>query len=123
MITLTTPPEINSILGGSAPVAYNKLVIGPFTLNPVTLSNGVTGIVRLTSTGSPTMQPINGTLSIDASTGVLTIEVGQLDFYRKVQLSGAQLTSVQNIIANAQNSLEAGLVSLGVIAGTQSTGA
>jgi hypothetical protein len=113
MITLTTPPEINSILGGSAPVAYNKLVIGPFTLNPVTLSNGVTGIVRL----------INGTLSIDASTGVLTIEVGQLDFYRKVQLSGAQLTSVQNIIANAQNSLEAGLVSLGVIAGTQSTGA
>lgn len=123
MITLTTPPAINSVLGGNAPVAYNKLVIGPFTLDPVTLSNGVRGTVRLTSTASPTMQPINGTLTIDASTGVLTIEVAQLDFYRKVQLSGAQLTSVQNIITNAQNSLEAGLVSLGVIAGTQSTGA
>lgn len=123
MITLTTPPEINSVLGGTAPVAYNKLVLGPFTLDPVTLASGVRGTVRLTSTGSPTMQPITGNLFINASTGVLTIEVAQLDFYRQIQLSGAQLTSVQNIITNAQNSLEAGLVSLGVIAGTQSTGA
>lgn len=123
MITLTTPPQINSVLGGDAPVGYNKLVIGPFTLDPVTLSTGVRGIVRLTSTASPTMQPITGTLTINASTGLLTIEVGQLDFYRQIQLSGGQLTSVQTIITNAQNALESGLVSLGVIAGVQGTGA
>ena len=123
MITLTTPPQINSVLGGSAPVGYDKLVLGPFQLDPVALSNGVRGTVRLTSSANPAMQPINGTLSIDASVGVLTIEVGQLDFYRKVQLSGAQLTAVNTIISNAQTALENGLISLAVIAGTQSTGA
>ena len=123
MITLTTPPQINSILGGNAPINYDKLVIGPFTLDPVILSQGVRGTVRLTSTANPTMQPILGTLSINASTGLLTIEVGQLDFYRQLQLSGAQLTSVQTIITNAQNALESGLISLGVLSGTQSGGA
>lgn len=121
MITLTTPPQINSVLGGSAPVPYNRLVIGPFTLDPSTLL--VTGVIKLTATGSPQMQPITGTLRINNSTGVLTIEVTQLDFYRQVQLSGAQITSVNTIITNAQNALESGLVSLGVIAGSQSTGA
>lgn len=122
MITLTTPPEINSVLGGSSPVGYNKLVIGPFTLDPVTTI--VTGTIRLTSTTATQMQPILGTLRINTPAGgVLTVEVPQLDFYRQIQMSVGQINSVNAIITNAQNALEAGLVSLGVIAGTQSTGA
>lgn len=121
MITLTTPPQINSILGGSAPVAYNHLVLAPFSLDPFTLL--VTGTLRLTSTTVPAMQPIIGSLQINNSSGVLTISVPQLDFYRQIQLSGPQIASVNTIIQNAQNGLEAGLVTLGVIAGTQSTGA
>ena len=123
MITLTTPPQINSVLGGSAPIGYNHLVVAPFTLDPFNLQSGVRGTIRLTSSASPQMQPITGTLTINASSGILTIEVSQLDFYRQVQLSGPQITAVLAIITNAQNALEAGLVTLGVIAGVQSTGA
>jgi hypothetical protein len=50
------------------------------------------------------------------------VEVAQLDFYRQVQLNVGQVNSVNTIITNAQNALEAGLVSLGVIAGAQTTG-
>jgi hypothetical protein len=120
MITLTTAPEINSILGGNAPVQYNKLVLGPFQLDPV--GGTVSGTIRLTSTAAPAMQAIRGTLVINIAQNVLTVEVGQLDFYRQVQLNVGQVNSVNTIITNAQNALEAGMVSLGVIAGVQATG-
>lgn len=121
MITLTTPAQINSVLGGNAPVGYNHLVLVPFTMDPLTLI--VTGSLRLTSTTNPEMQPISGSLRINASSGELIVQVEQLDFYRRIQLSAPQITSVRTIISNAQNALESGLVSLGVISGTQSTGA
>ena len=101
------------------PVQYNKLVVGPFTLDPVTST--VRGSIRLTSTASPSQQPITGNLTI--ASGLLTMDVAQLDFYRQIQLSVAQINAVNTIITNAQNALEAGLVTtLVVIAGTQSTG-
>jgi hypothetical protein len=121
MITLTTPANINSVLGGNVPVAYNRLVLSPSTMDPQTLL--ITGVLKLTSSAVPTMQAITGSLTINNSSGVLEIAVQQLDFYRRIQLSGPQITSVNTIIGNAQNALESGLVSLGVIAGTQSAGA
>lgn len=120
MITLTTPPQINSILGGSAPVAYNKLVLGPFTMDGVTQT--ITGTLRLTSTGSPTMQPIIGTLRISVPSATVVVEVAQLDFYRQITTTSPQNTSVLNIIEAAQAGLENGLISLGVIAGTRTAG-
>lgn len=120
MITLTTPPQINSVLGGSAPIAYNRMIVGPYTMDPTTLL--VSATLKLTSVANPTMQPITGTLRINNSTGVLTIEVPQLDFYRQIQLSAAQITSVNGYISGGQNNLESGLISLGVIAGVQSAG-
>lgn len=120
MITLTTPPQINSILGGDAPVGYNKLVISPITLDPV--GTAIQGTLKLTSTASPDMTTITGSLRINLATSELIVEVQQLDFYRRVVLTAGQKTSVQTIINNAQNAVEAGLVSLGVIAGTQSAG-
>lgn len=120
MITLTTPAEVNSVLGGNAPVQYNKLVIGPFTFDPVAML--VSSRVRLTSTGSPSMPAIEGSLTIQTSTAVLEISVERLDFYRRVVLSGPQNDAVMTIIRNAQNALESGLVTLGVVAGVQSAG-
>lgn len=105
----------------SSPVAYNKLVVGPFSLDPIAMT--ITGQLRLTSTGSPDMQPIAGTLTATNATAKLEIAVPQLDFYRRVTLTGPQNTAVQNIIRNAQDALESGLISLGVISGTQSLGA
>ena len=120
MITLTTPPQINSVLGSTTTVGYDKLVIGPFTLNPV--GSTITGSVRLTSTANAQMQPILGSLTISVPNGLLTVEVVQLDFARQIQLNAGQINSVNTIIANAQNALESGLISLGIMAGTQSGG-
>lgn len=120
MITLTTAAEINSVLGGNVPVAYNKMVISPFTMDGV--NQTVTAQVRITSTAVPTMQPINGTLRISVPSSELIIEVSQLDFYRRVVLTSAQNTSVLNQIETAQAALENGLLNLGVVSGTRSAG-
>lgn len=120
MITLTTPHEINSVLGGNAPVAYNKLVLGPFTMDGVTQT--IRGTLRLTSTASPSMQPIVGSLSISVPSAEVTVEVAQLDFYRRIVTSSGQNTAILNQIEAAQAQLENGLISLGVIAGTRSAG-
>lgn len=121
MITLTDPAEINSVLGGNAPVAYDKVVLSPFKVDPV--ARTIIATVRATSTTAPTMQPISGAMTVNAATAKLTFEVSTLDVLpREISLTGPQVTAVQNIITNAQNALEAGLVSLGIVAGTQSTG-
>jgi len=120
MITLTTPPQINSVLGGTAPIAYNKLVLGPFTMDGVTQT--VRGTLRLTSTASPSMQPITGTLTITVPSSDVTVEVAQLDFYRRITSNSGQNTAVLGIIETAQASLENGLISLGLIGGTRTAG-
>lgn len=121
MIALTTPAQINSILGGSAPVAYDHLVISPLTHDPMALT--ISGTIRLTSTANPDMQPITGRLNVNNSAGTLEVEVQQIDFYRRIRLSGPQITAVNTLISNAQNAVEQGLINMGVIAGVQSTGA
>lgn len=121
MITLTTPSQINSVLGGNAPVGYDKLVLAPFNMDAV--GQTVNASVRLTSTTTPSMQAIVGTLKINVLTSELVIEVAQLDFFRRVALSGAQNTAILGQIEAAQAQLENGLISVGVIAGTRSAGA
>ena len=120
MITLTTPAQINTVLGGNAPVAYNKLVIAPFSMDGV--KQTVSGQVRLTATTSPNMQEIVGRLSINLVTFEFLLEVPQLDFYRRIVLSAGQVSAVLAQIETAQAALENGLVSLGVIAGTRTSG-
>lgn len=120
MITLTTPAQINSVLGGNAPVGYDKVVLTPFTMTPA--DNSISGTVLLTSTTTPEMSPIFGVLRIRTAPAEVFIEVAQLDFQRRVQLSAGQVNSVINIIRNAQNALESGLVTLGVVAGVQASG-
>lgn len=121
MITLTTPAEINSVLGGTAPVPYNKLVVAPLRFDAV--NQTITGDLRLTATSNASMQPITGNLRISVPGAELVIEVAQLDFYRRVVTSGAQNTAILAIIETAQKGIEDGLVSLGVIAGVRSAGA
>lgn len=119
MITLSTPPAVKSVLGGNTLVNYDKFVLSQITYEPVTLR--VSGSVRLTSTASPEMTPLLGSFVIVGS--ILEITVKDLDFYRRVTLSGAQNTTVLGYITAAQNQLESGMVGLGIVAGTQATGA
>lgn len=122
MITLTTPPQINSVLGGTAPVGYDKLVVGPFTMDPV--NQTVLGQLRLTSTANPSMQAITGSLSISVPRAELIVDVPQLDFYRRIVTSAAQNTSILNMIETSQAQIENGLVSPGiaVVQGVRSAG-
>lgn len=118
MITLTTPPSINSVLGGNSPISYDKLVVSPITIDP--MNSVISGNLQLTSNSNPTMPNINGSFHI--SGGVVTVTVNQLDFYRRVTLTALQQTQVTNILTNTQATLENGLISLGVINGVQSPG-
>jgi hypothetical protein len=121
MITLTTAPQINSVLGGSAPVAYNKLVIGPFSMDPV--AQTISGQMRLTSTANAAMQPIIGSLMISVPGASVQVEVPQLDFYRKISTTSPQNTSILGWIEAAQAQIENGLIAVSVIAGTRTAGA
>ena len=121
MITLTIPTPVNSVLGAATTVSYDHLVLSPLTHDPMALT--ITGTIRLTSTANPDMQAITGSLVVNASTGKMELSVPQLDFFRRITLSPAQIAAVNTMITNAQNAVEAGLVSMGVIAGTQTTGA
>lgn len=120
MITLTNPTLINTVLGGTAQVGYDKFVLSSIIYDPVAMA--LRSTVRITVSAQPNMQPITGSLSVNCATAVLTIEVPQLDFYRQITLTGPQNDTVMTQIRNAQNALEAGLVSLGVVLGTQATG-
>ena len=121
MITLTNPKAINVVLGGTAMVDYDKFVLSSITHNPVAMI--INAAIRITSTTDPNMQAISGSLSINTASAVLTIEVPQLDFYRQISLTGPQNNAVQTIIRDAQNDLENGLISVGVVDGTQAPGA
>lgn len=121
MITLTTPTAINSVLGGNAPVSYDKLVIGPFTMDSI--NQTITGNLRLTSTANASMQPITGSLRISVPAAEVIVEVSQLDFYRRIITTSPQNTSILGWIETAQKQIEDGLIAVNIIAGTRSAGA
>ncbi len=119
-ITLTTAASINTVLGGNTPVDYDHAVLSPIDFDPV--ANEISGTVRLTSTSSPEMDVITGSLEINLGQARLIFKVPQLDMVRKMNLSGAQITAIQTVMSDAQDAMESGLISVGVVAGTQSTG-
>jgi hypothetical protein len=120
MITLTTPITVRSQLGSATTINYEKAVIGPFSMDPVRQT--MQGTVTLTSTSTPTAEPIVGTFRASVPGSELVISVPQLNVTRRVVTSGAQNTAMLGQIQNAQNAIESGLISVGHIAGTQSTG-
>jgi len=121
MITLTNPKLVNSVLGGTNTVAYDKMVLDQIRYI-TTGTKTITANVKITSTSEPNMQPINGSLSVELGSGVLTIEVQQLDFYRQITLTAGQNTAVTALVTDAQDALEAGLLTVGVVDGVQETG-
>ncbi len=120
-ITLTTAPQINTILGGNTLVSYDHVVLSPMSFNQE--SGIITANVRLTASAEPTMDVIQGNVRIDTSAGNLVFVVEQLDIVKKMALSGGQIAAARSIMSDAADALESGIIALGIAEGTQSTGA
>ena len=120
MVTLTIPHQIRSKLGANDTVDYDKFVVSPFTFNPV--DQLINASIRITSSTNPSMTPVIGSLIINVASSTLEIGVQQLDFYRRIILSSAQNNAILTIIRDAQNSIESGLITLGLVEGIQSSG-
>lgn len=120
MITLTTPAVINSIIGGNAPINYDKFVLSNIRMDPI--SGNITANVLMSSISNPQMDAITGSLNIDWNSKRVIMQVERLDFYKSANLTAGQQNAVTTIIADAQSALESGMISLGFVAGTQSAG-
>ncbi len=121
MITLTAPIQVSAVLGGTTMVNYEKLVLTPITFDPA--SQQISGNVRLTSTSTPTMQPISGTFLLNVPQAKFTIEIPQIRFYRQITTTSGQNTAILNQIEAAQAQVENGLVTLGAVDGLRTAGA
>lgn len=121
MITLTTVPQVQSVLGGNVPVGYDKLVVSNISYDPI--AHTINAALRLTSTGNTQMEALPGSLVIrkDSSEVTMGFTTG-VQFTRRLLLSSPQVAAVQGLLDDAQADIENGLISLGVVAGVRSAG-
>ena len=121
MITLTTPKAINSVLGANTTVSYERMILSHIEID--TVAQTISCAVTLISTSVPAQQRINGSLFASVTGLFLDLQIPQISFFKKITLTNPQATNLLGQIQTAQNQIEAGLVTLAVVAGTQSTGA
>ena len=120
MIILTNPVLINSVLGGTDMVGYDKFVLYSITFDAN--NNSVRASIQITSTVQPEMQTITGQLIILTASNSLAIEVPQFDFYRKIALTAGQKNTLIAQVTAAQDDLESGLLTLNLLDGVQTSG-
>jgi hypothetical protein len=122
MITLTTPPTIATQLGATSSSSYTKMRIMDITADPVAQS--ISAAIQLIDTANTNLPMLIGSLSImtQGNSPSVEIAVPALNLSNVVPLTSAEQTTVQGWITALQNNIEAGLVSLALIAGAQSGG-
>jgi hypothetical protein len=122
VIILTTPIQVPSQLGSSQTAAYNKLRIVSITSDPV--AQTINAQVQLMVQSNPSQPIVSGSLAIVSAGGTpsCVLQVPSLNYNTGVPLTGPQASTVQGWITTLQNNIEAGLVSVLVVAGAQSTG-
>lgn len=120
MITLTTVPQVQSVLGGNTPIGYDKLVIGDVRHDII--GKVITAQIRLTSTANTQMEALPGTLIIKHASSEAILTIDHPAFRRRLLLSSPQVTAVQANLDDCQADLENAVISLGIVAGTRSAG-
>jgi hypothetical protein len=121
MIRLTNPIPVNTVLGSSSKTNYDTIEL--VSLNYDVVSQTIGGTCRVVCSGTPTAAPILGSYFIPTANGLaMSVSVPTLPFYAQILLDAAQQAVVQGWIQAAQNTVEAGLVAVGVVAGTQPNG-
>ena len=118
MINLTNPLEILGVIGGTAKVGYQSMVITSLSVD--TVQDSATGQVELRSS-VPNRPPIQGRIQILTNVDPsVTIEFQSLGFFKKIAISGAQRTTISNVFQALKADVEKGLVTLGLADGVQS---
>ena len=121
MITLTNPVAVTTTLGASTKTNYDRLDLTSISMD--VLNKNITGQCQLVASGTPGAAVIQGSYSIPTTGGaIMTVTIPSLPFYAQIALTSGQQAVVQGWISSTQNTVEAGIVSVAVVAGTQSSG-
>ena len=120
MITLTDPLQVITTIGSGSRALYDRLELASIAIDVI--NKNITGTCQLVaSTGG--VPPIPGTYNIPTSgAALMTISIPNALYFAEVPLTSTQQSTVQGWINTAQNNVEAGLIALGVAAGTQTPG-
>lgn len=120
MITLTNPIKIIDSIGGTATLNYDTLRIMNIVADPVSQSINATVQIRASSNANAPL--IIGSLALITQGNPLgTLTIPNLGIFITINIS-TDVSTIQGWITTLQNNIESGLVSIGTITGTQSTG-
>lgn len=93
------------------------------TINYDVANKGISGACELVVSSNANAQAITGFYEIPTTgQAVLKVTMPSIPFYAALPLTSGQQATVQGLVTAAQNQIEGGLVSLGVVAGVQSAG-
>lgn len=121
MITLTTPIAVPNSLGGTSATNYDRMDILQILADPQ--ASNISAKVKLYSSANPTQPEVDGQLTIAAQGNLqLVIQVPYFRFYAAVTLTSSAAAAVNGWIQALQNNIEQGLITEGVVTGTQATG-
>ena len=118
MITLSTPPQVKTVLGGAGSVSYDKFVLTQIVYD--TSLRTINGLGKLSSSTNTDVPVLDARYKFAGP--ILEIDVERLNFLARVKMDAAAQAIVQEYITNAQNAIEQGMIALGALAGTQKNG-
>jgi hypothetical protein len=122
VITLTTPKAVSIVLGGAATVNYDKLVVTQISYD--TIAKQITGQCKVVCTADAAQTPLVGNFTIfpQNAPATISISIPLFPFTRTINLTAPQITSVLGWFDTNQAQIEGGFISVGEVAGVQSTG-
>jgi len=125
MITLTAPVVLNSKVGGSGTVAFDKLYLDDLRIKRKSGGPVVVGSAYLVSSANPKVQPLQGTIEINRLLNVFrfTPPSGSGFVEKPIDLDTQQKQDAADaLIVIAPDAFEEALVTNGIVAGVFSSG-
>ena len=116
-ITLTTPIQQLSILGGTATTSYDTVRVTVISID--TTSNIITARIQILSSAVPSAPSLDGTYTVDPGTLRATLEVGTLRFQQSKTLTGAQAGAVATTVLGIKDQVETSAITFGLVAGAK----
>lgn len=117
-VVLTTPVNQPTVLGGAGTVAYDRLEILAFTVDPQ--AGSITVRVQLVASSDPNRPALAGTYTIVTGTGNphARMVIPTIGFDQSLGLSAGQVSAGQSDIADFVTKLSNAAVAFGLVDGT-----